>query len=77
MSWQRGRAYAQDLRDRVLAASGRLRKVAERLGVSPSYVSRARMRRSKRCADGASGSNQSTACWSGQQPGARPGLASV
>ena len=47
MSWQRGRAYAQDLRDRVLAAPGRLREVAERFGVSPSYVSRARTRRSR------------------------------
>ena len=48
MAWQRGRAYAQDLRDRVLAAPGRLRKVAERFGgVSPSYVSRARTRRSR------------------------------
>ena len=47
MAWQRGRAYAQDLRDRVLAAPGRLREVAERFGVSPSYVSRARTRRSR------------------------------
>ena len=28
MSWRRGKAYAQDLRDRVLAATGRLREVA-------------------------------------------------
>ena len=47
MAWQRGRAYAQDLRDRVLAAPGRLREVAERFGVSPSYVSRARTRCSR------------------------------
>ena len=47
MARQRGRAYAQDLRDRVLAAPGRLREVAERFGVSPSYVSRARTRRSR------------------------------
>ena len=47
MAWQRGRAYAQDLRDRVLAAPGRLREVAERLGVSPPDVSRARTRRSR------------------------------
>ena len=42
MARQRGRAYAQDLRDRVLAAPGRLCEVTERFGVSPSYVSRAR-----------------------------------
>ena len=48
MAWQRGRAYAQDLRDRVLAASRRrLCEVAERFGVSPSYVSRAPTRRSR------------------------------
>ena len=47
MAWQRGRAYAQDLRERVLAVSGRLREVAERFGGSPSYVSRARTRRSR------------------------------
>ena len=47
MSWRRGRAYAQDLRDRILAATGRLREVAERFGVSQSYVSRARSRRSR------------------------------
>lgn len=44
MSWQRGKAYAQDLRDRVLAAPGRLREVAERFGVSQAYVSRVRSR---------------------------------
>ncbi|WP_349276572.1 transposase [Polaromonas hydrogenivorans] len=44
MSWRRGRAYAQDLRDRVLAAPGRLREVAERFGVSAAYVSRVRSR---------------------------------
>ncbi len=47
MSWRRGRAYAQDLRDRVLAATGLLREVAERFGVSQAYVSRARSRRSR------------------------------
>lgn len=47
MSWRRGRAYAQDLRDRVLAATGLLREVAARFGVSQSYVSRARSRRSR------------------------------
>ena len=44
MSWQRGKAYAQDLRDRVLPAPGRLREVAERFGVSQAYVSRVRSR---------------------------------
>ena len=44
MSWRRGKAYAQDLRDRVLAATGRLREVAERFGVSQAYVSRVRSR---------------------------------
>ena len=47
MAWQRGRAYAQDLRGRALAEPGRLRVVAERFEVSPSYVSRARTRRSR------------------------------
>ena len=42
MPWRRGKAYAQDLRDRVLAAPGRLREVAERFGVSQAYVSRVR-----------------------------------
>ena len=44
MSWRRGKAYAQDLRDRVLAATGRFREVAERFGVSQAYVSRVRSR---------------------------------
>ena len=44
MSWRRGKAYAQDLRDRVLAAPGLLREVAERFGVSQAYVSRVRSR---------------------------------
>ena len=47
MAWQRGRAYAQDFRDRVLTALGLLREVAERFKVSPSYVSRARTRSSR------------------------------
>ena len=47
MSWRNGQAYAQDLRDRVLAAPGVLREVAERLGVSQAYVCRARARREK------------------------------
>ena len=45
MAWQRGQAYGQDLRDRVLAASGSISQVAARFGVSESYVSRARSRR--------------------------------
>ena len=44
MAWRRGQPYAQDLRDRVLAATGRLWEVAARFGVSQSYVSRARSR---------------------------------
>lgn len=45
MAWQRGQAYGQDLRDRVLAAPGSIAQVAARFGVSASYVSRARARR--------------------------------
>lgn len=45
MSWRRGQAYAQDLRDRVLAAVGEpIRAVAARFGVSPSYVSKVHSR---------------------------------
>ena len=47
MSWRKGQAYAQDLRDRVLAMPGVLREVAQRFGVSQSYVCRARARRNK------------------------------
>lgn len=47
MSWRKGQAYGQDLRDLVLAAPGWLREVAERFGVSASYVSRARSRLSR------------------------------
>jgi hypothetical protein len=43
MSWRRGQAYGQDLRDRVLAAAGEpIRMVAARFGVSASYVSKVR-----------------------------------
>ena len=45
MSWQKGKAYSQDLRDRVLAAQGSVADVGKRFGVSGSYVSRVRMRR--------------------------------
>lgn len=45
MGWQRGQAYGQDLRDRVLACSElTLREVALRFGVSASYVSKVRAR---------------------------------
>ena len=47
MSWRRGRAYGQGLRDRVLTAKGRLREVAERFGVSQAYVSRVRSRQER------------------------------
>ncbi len=45
MGWQRGQAYGQDLRDRVLAAEGSIREVAQRFAVSDSYVARVRSRR--------------------------------
>jgi transposase len=44
MAWRRGKAYSQDLRDRVLAASAEglsSREVAEQFDVSPSYVIKA------------------------------------
>jgi transposase len=45
MSRRRGRAYGQDLRDRVLAAVGEpIRAVAARFAVSPPYVSKVRAR---------------------------------
>jgi transposase len=47
MSWRKGQAYGQDLRDRVLAAPGVLREVAERFGVSQAYVCRVRARCNK------------------------------
>lgn len=40
MSLKRGEEYSQDLRDRVLEATGSIRAVGERFGVSPSYVSK-------------------------------------
>lgn len=46
--WRRGRAYSQDLRDRVLSADGAgSGKVAGRYGVSPSYVVKVRQRRDR------------------------------
>ena len=47
MSWRKGQAYGQDLRDRVLWATGRVCEIAVRFGVSASYVSRARARRTQ------------------------------
>lgn len=48
MVWRRGQAYGQDLRDRVLACSElTLRETAVRFGVSASYVSKVRARRSR------------------------------
>ena len=44
MSWRRGQAYVQDLRDRVLNAQGSLSEVAQRIAVSLLYVSRVRTR---------------------------------
>ena len=47
-AWRRGRAYSQDLRDRVLSADGiGSGKVAARYGVSISYVVKARQRRDR------------------------------
>lgn len=45
MSWHKGQAYGQDLRDRVLEAPGSIAEVAAWFGVSESYVARARSRR--------------------------------
>jgi transposase len=45
MAWHPGQAYGQDLRDRVLSASGSIAEVARRFRVSTAYVSRARSRR--------------------------------
>ncbi len=50
MLWQRGRAYAQDLRERVFAAAGSglpVGRIAEMLFVSISYVSKVLGRRCK------------------------------
>ena len=48
MGWRRGQAYSQDLRDRVLACDGlSAATVAERFGVSISYVIKARQRRDR------------------------------
>jgi transposase len=44
MSLKRGQEYSQDLRERVLEGEGSIREVADRLSVSPSYVSKATSR---------------------------------
>lgn len=44
MSLKRGQEYSQDLRDRVLEGQGSIRELADRLSVSPSYVSKATSR---------------------------------
>ena len=47
-AWRRGRAYSQDLRDRVLSADGvGSGQVAGHYGVSISYVVKARRRRDR------------------------------
>src|SRR4051794_13221288 len=51
MAWHQGRAYGQDLRDRVLSAQGSIREVATRFDVSKSYVARARSRRRRLAED--------------------------
>ena len=48
MTWRRGQTYSRDLRDRVLAAGGESApEVAERLGVSASYVIKVWQRRDR------------------------------
>ena len=48
LSWQRGRAYSQDLRERVLVANElSARAAADRFGVSVSCVIKARQRRDR------------------------------
>ena len=48
MGWSRGQPYSQDLRDRVLGAEAASSAVvAERFGVSRSYVVKARQRRER------------------------------
>ena len=38
MAWHSGQAYAQDLRDRVLAADGTIHEIAKRFAVSDSSL---------------------------------------
>ena len=44
MSWHKGQAFGQDLRDRVLSASGSASEVAHRFQVSSTYVRTVRER---------------------------------
>ena len=44
MGKPRGTPYSQDLRDRVLDARGTVRYLADRFGVSPAYVAKAKIR---------------------------------
>ena len=48
MSWRRGQAYSQDLRDRMLAAEGSARAIAAQFLVSVSYVVKVRQRRDRK-----------------------------
>ena len=47
MGWRQGQAYGQDLRQRVLSASGSIAEVAARFAVSKAYVSKVRLRRQR------------------------------
>jgi transposase len=50
MLWKRGRAYPQELRERVMVAAdegGRVGQIARRFKVSASYVSKVLSRRAK------------------------------
>ena len=60
MSWRLGRAYSQDLRDKIMAAfdAGEpAREVAERFDVSVSYIYKADLRR-RRTGDTAPGAQR-------------------
>jgi transposase len=60
MSWRQGRAYSQDLRDKVMAAfdAGEpARAVAKRFSVSVSYIYKADLRR-RRIGDVAAGAQR-------------------
>ena len=73
MSWRRGKAYAQDLRDRVLVATGRLGEVAKRFGVSQAYVSRVRSRHERLGQTSAGATAQPCAAAPGRFEGATAG----
>ena len=60
MSWRLGRAYSQDLRDKIMAAfdAGEpAREVAKRFAVSVSYIYKADLRR-RRTGDTAPGAQR-------------------